>query len=56
MKCKECKFFDNTIPVSTEKGVDKYKNSEEYIGLCKNINRPKMMNDICKLYEKKEEK
>lgn len=56
MKCKECKYFDNTIPVSTERGNDRTKNAEEYIGMCNNINRPKMMNDKCGLFEEKEDR
>jgi hypothetical protein len=53
MKCIDCKYFDNTKPVSTEKGRDKYKIAEEYIGACQNIGRPKMMYDSCSLFEKK---
>lgn len=52
-KCKECKFFDNSKPVSTAKGNDKYKNAEEYIGECTKIKRIDAMNDSCQLFEKK---
>ena len=55
MNCKDCKHFDNTKPVSTEKN-SKYKNPEKYIGMCGFINRPKMMYDICPFFENKEEK
>ena len=50
--CKDCRFWDNTKPVSTERNSE-YKNAEEYIGICNNIDRPKMMNDICPLFEKR---
>ena len=55
MKCKDCKWFDNTVPVSTVKGNDKHKFAEDYIGMCANIGRIKMMNDTCPQFEKKEE-
>ena len=57
MNCKDCKYFDNTKPVDTIKNEkDKHKTAEEYIGMCTNINRIKMMNDSCTLFEEKEEK
>ena len=55
MKCKECKSWDNTIPVTTVKNNDGHKFAEDYIGKCNNIERAKMMNDYCQLFEKKEE-
>lgn len=55
MKCKDCKWFNNTVPVSTVKGNDKHKFAEDYIGMCENFNRIRMMNDSCPLFEKKEE-
>lgn len=55
-KCKNCKFFDNTQPVSTVRGSDRPKVAEEYIGKCKQIGRIKMMNDFCPCFSKKEEK
>ena len=55
MKCKDCKWFDNTVPVSTVKGNDKHKFAEDYIGMCSNLCRIKMMNDTCPQFEKKEE-
>lgn len=45
MKCKDCKHFNNKIPVSTEKGTAKYSKAEDYIGFCEKINRPVLMND-----------
>lgn len=54
MKCKDCLYFNNTIPVDTIKGNDKHKNAEEYIGRCENIKQPKMMNDYCQLFKEKE--
>lgn len=56
MKCLECKYFNNTIPVTTSRREDSHKFPEKYIGKCENIQRPKMMNDYCQLYEKKEKK
>jgi len=56
MKCKECKWFNNTIPVSTIKGNDKPKFAEEYIGMCMNLKRIKMANDHCQCFRKVEEK
>lgn len=57
MKCKDCKYFDNTKPVDTIKNEkDKHKTAEEYIGYCSNINRIKLMNDCCVLFKEKEEK
>lgn len=57
MKCLNCKFFDNTKPVdTTHNDNDKYKTAEDYIGKCTNIDRIKMMNDVCALFEEKEEK
>ena len=53
-KCKDCKYFDNTKPVSTIRGNDKYNKSEEYIGECTKIHRIDTMNDSCTLFEKKE--
>lgn len=55
MKCKECIYFNNKIPVDTIRGKDKTKNAEDYIGKCENIGRIKMMNDHCQLFKKKEE-
>lgn len=55
-KCKTCKYFDNTKPTSTIRGKDKPKFAEEYIGICKQIGRIKMMNDICLGYKSKEVK
>ncbi|WP_303834661.1 hypothetical protein [Ruminococcus flavefaciens] len=52
--CEDCMFWDNTKPVSTERNSE-YKKAEEYIGICKNIGRPKMMSDVCPLFEKREE-
>ena len=55
MNCKDCIYFDNTIPVDTIKNeADKHKTAEEYIGYCKKIDRIKMMNDNCPLFKKKE--
>lgn len=55
-KCKTCKYFDNTKPTSTIRGNDKPKFAEEYIGVCKQMGRIKMMNDRCFEYEPREEK
>ena len=46
-KCKDCKHFDNTKPVSTSRESDKYKFAEPYIGECKQTGRITMMNDAC---------
>ena len=54
-KCKDCKHFDSTKPVSTSRENDKYKNAEEYIGICEKIHRVDVMNDTCVFFEKKEE-
>lgn len=57
MKCLNCKFFDNTKPVDTAHNPnDKHNYAEDYIGKCTNIDRIKMMNDVCTLFEEKEEK
>lgn len=57
MKCLNCKFFDNSKPVDTAHNPnDKHNYVEEYIGKCTNIGRIKMMNDVCTLFEEKEEK
>lgn len=55
MNCKNCKYFDNTKPVDTAHNPnDRHKTAEPYIGKCKKIERIKMMNDSCRLYERKE--
>jgi hypothetical protein len=46
-RCKNCKYFDNTKPVSMSRGNDKYKSAENYIGRCKITGTVKMMNDQC---------
>lgn len=46
-RCKNCKNFDNTKPVSMSRGNDKYKSAEKYIGRCKLTGTVKMMNDQC---------
>lgn len=46
-RCKNCKHFDNTKPVSMSRGNDKYKSAENYIGRCKITGTVKMMNDQC---------
>lgn len=57
MNCKECKYFENTKPADAIKSEkDKRKVSDFYIGMCKNIGRIKMMNDVCQLFERKESK
>lgn len=56
VNCKNCKHFDNTKPTSTIRGNDKPKFAEEYIGICKQTGRIKMMNDRCFEYNPKEEK
>ena len=54
-KCKECKYFDNTVPCDTIRNErDKHKTPDKYIGMCRNIGCIKMMNDTCILFEKKE--
>ena len=53
-KCKDCKYFDNTKPVTKERNSE-YKNAEEYIGICAEIGTIKMMNDSCRLFKSKEE-
>ena len=53
MSCKDCKYFDNTKPVTTERNSE-YKNAEVYIGRCSEIDTIKMMNDNCPLFKKKE--
>lgn len=52
-KCKDCKHFDNTKPVSTSRENDKYKFAEPYIGECKQTGRITMMNDVCGCFNKK---
>lgn len=55
-KCKNCNFFDCSIPVdTTHNDNDKCKTAEPYIGKCKEIGRIKMMNDSCMLFKEKEE-
>ena len=54
MKCKDCKYFDNTKPVTTERNSE-YKHAEEYIGRCSEVDTIKMMNDSCCLFKSKEE-
>lgn len=55
MNCKNCKYFDNTKPVDTAHNPnDRHKTAEPYIGKCEKIERIKMMNDTCRLYEGKE--
>lgn len=57
MTCKDCIYFDNSKPVdTTHNDNDKYKTAEPYIGMCKEIGRIKMMNDVCRLFKPKEEK
>lgn len=56
VNCKTCKYFDNTKPTSTIRGNDKPKFAEEYIGVCKQTGRIRMMNDGCFEYKSKEEK
>ena len=46
-RCKNCKNFDNTKPVSMSRGNDKYKTAENCIGRCKLTGTVKMMNDQC---------
>lgn len=46
-RCKNCKNFDNTKPVSKARENDKYKSAEKYIGMCKLTGTVKMMNDLC---------
>ena len=54
--CKNCKYFDNSMPVDTiHNDNDKHKTAEEYIGKCKEIGRIKMMNDSCQLFKSKED-
>ena len=56
MKCKDCKYFDCTKPVSTAKGNIKNKIAAEYVGMCTNVKRIVMMNDSCSLSDKEEKK
>ena len=52
MNCKNCKYFDNTKPVDTAHNPNgKHKTAEPYIGKCDKIERIKMMNDTCRLFE-----
>ena len=52
MNCKNCKYFDNTKPVDTAHNPnDRHKTAEPYIGKCEKIERIKMMNDTCRLFE-----
>ena len=52
MNCKNCKYFDNTKPVDTAHNPnDRHKTAEPYIGKCEKIERIKMMNDSCRLFE-----
>ena len=54
--CKECRYFDNSIPVdTTHNDNDKRKTADEYIGKCGEIGRIKMMNDSCCLFKPKQE-
>ena len=46
-KCANCKYFDNSKPLSTSRENDKYKFAEPYIGECKRTGRIKLKNDIC---------
>lgn len=55
MRCKECKHFDNSKPVSTSTKNDKYKRPEKYIGTCKITSTIKMANDLCYKGEKENE-
>lgn len=52
MNCKNCKYFDSTKPVDTAHNPnDRHKTAEPYIGKCEKIERIKMMNDSCRLFE-----
>lgn len=52
MNCKNCKYFNNKVPVDTAHNPnDRHKTAEPYIGKCEKIERIKMMNDSCRLYE-----
>lgn len=56
MNCKNCKYFNNKVPVDTAHNPNnRHKTAEPYIGKCEKIERIKMMNDSCRLYEGKEE-